>query len=201
MNIQGIDHHQWTDEYHNGNLDFDRAWESPGTNLPSSVIHQPYQQQHPQHFPENSVLGSAKDLLEDSKWTEEYAQKSKTELMATAEDFIQSINDPAIKATDFMSFVEKLSTGEKTINGTSRVDIVDGWVRDYKAHVSGTSVSETDDAWAREYTDSDDMNPSEREEFWQRLQGEWDKAAEESGLHPWLSEASQQFDQVLILNV
>lgn len=168
------------------------------TSLPSSVIH-PYHNQHPQHFPENSVLGSAKDLLEDSKWTEEYDQQSKTELMTTAEEFIQSIKDPTIKATDFMSFVEKLSTGETTIGTTNRQDIADSWVGEYEAQASGAIGPLTDDAWAREYTDSDDMNPSEREEFWQRLQGEWDKAAEESGLHPWLSEASQQFDQVLIL--
>lgn len=145
---------------------------------------------------QTSVL--AKDLLDDTKWANEY--ENKTELMTTAEEFIQSINDPTIKATDFMSFVEKLSTGDIAVDNKSEQNEMAGqWAGEFLAE-TGTS---TDGAWVGEYegaavlnVDSENLNPTERQAFWQKLQNEWDRAAEESGYqHPWLSE-SQQFEQV-----
>ncbi|ODN04346.1 Peroxisomal targeting signal 1 receptor [Orchesella cincta] len=191
---------RWAEEFHtNGTLDFDRAWEDPTISFQPPVMHPSYLAQMPpiSSHVQDPVLDNAKDLLEDSKWTHEYDQQSKTELMTTAEEFLSSITDPQIKATEFMTFVEKLSTGETSLTQSDRQESrLNNWLNEYETEAAGTSS----EIWSQEFGsavdgDSESMTPNERQEFWQKLQNEWDKVAEESGHHPWLSDISQQYEE------
>lgn len=184
--FQSNDHHKWADEFSThcnpSNLDLDRVWESQLSGPIPQTFHHPHAVNHV------PVLEDAQDLLDDTKWADTFDQTSKTELMSTAEEFIQSINDPTIKATEFMSFVEKLSTGEVTQPSSS----VDQWVSEFESAPASK--------WAEQFKsqpsiDSENMTAPEREEFWSQLQREWEVAASESSLHPWLNEEPPRFEQ------
>lgn len=195
--LQGVNH-EWVDEFRTGAiLDLDRVWDESKPSFRTSLL--PVHPVPHEGYHRDPTLGNAKELLDDSKWVGEFDQESKTELMSTAENFINSMSDPSIKATEFMSFVEKLSTGEATLADHSQ-EPAERWTSEYEAR-----AIPADEIWAHEFAtgnmdvDSDKMNPTERMEFWQKLQTEWDRAAGETGLHPWLSESDslQQFEQVL----
>lgn len=198
--------HNWAQEFHSPrgepHLDLDRVWEDPHN------IHFPPRNFH--HSPgaafDRPMHHSAKEMLESTKWGTEFEQHNKTELMATAEEFLNSMSDPTIKATEFMKFVEKLSTGETSVQETrneSQPNLADAWANEFEAQAPISSTSRSD-KWTDEFVveggsniDSEALNDNEKQEFWQKLESEWDRISEESGYqHPWLSGAAQQFEQV-----
>jgi hypothetical protein len=148
---------------------------------------------------------TAQDLLDDSKWVGQYTDApsaigDKTELMTTAEDLLQSVTDPSIKATEFMSYVEKLSTGEVRPQAQSGVDLSETWADEYEYQFGPTTGSSD---WAQQYAAQNDLEgygtqqSAAKEEFWQNLQHEWERLAqEESESHPWLTEGQSAVDQV-----
>lgn len=149
---------------------------------------------------------SAKDLLDDAKWANEFSSNKdetslleKTELMATAKEFLKSVSDPKIKATEFMGFVEKLSTGEIGADGKKAETRSADWVSEFERNLT---ENRGDLNWADEFVSGEGavggvQSTEGKEEFWQQLTDEWEKlAAEDTISHPWLSKAVDKLYEV-----
>ncbi|CAL8110381.1 unnamed protein product [Orchesella dallaii] len=163
----GVDS-KWVDDFHvKYTLDLDRAW------VPNASFQSPGCHHRPAllgSHSRNPDLDDAKELLQDSKWTHEDDHQSKTELMTTAEEFLSSVTDPQIKATEFLTFVDKLSTGRSSFDQHEREDLtLSNWLSEYAVDA-----------------DSETMTANERQEFWQKLQKEWEKVLDKSESQSWL---------------
>jgi hypothetical protein len=155
-----------------------------------------------QHHP------SAKDLLNDSKWVAELdesigisntpAPLEKTELMATAEEFLKSVSDPTIKATEFMSYVEKLSTGEIDTDGKSSEHRSSEWATEYSNLHNSEDVIWSDDFVTGTGDNIAAAAGTAREDVWQKLNDEWERVAQETPVHPWLSKSDSKITGVRI---
>ncbi|XP_021956085.1 peroxisomal targeting signal 1 receptor isoform X2 [Folsomia candida] len=161
---------------------------------------------HAIHHPDVHVgQASARDLLDDSRWLSQYESDNnlntneleKTELMITAEEFIKSVSDPKIKATEFMNFVEKLSTGEIGADGQHADARSQQWASEYENEVSDAEMqARRNGDWADEYVTGNGGTAGSaasdaKQEFWHKLNDEWEKLArDDSANHPWLVEPS-----------
>ncbi|CAG7834670.1 unnamed protein product [Allacma fusca] len=149
---------------------------------------------------------TARELLDDSKWADDFVATEKTELMSTADELLQSVADPTLKATDFMKFVEKLSTGEVDFadQATAKPDLANIWASEYQSDLNPEITNPKE--WAEEFAAGGFMGaPSgmqdDKEDFWLKLQEEWDRLAQDdSANHPWLTDNSPQLDQPYTFN-
>jgi len=131
---------------------------------------------------------TAQELLDETKWklNEELAQK--TELQTVAGDLLQSVSDPKLNATDFMKFVEKLSTGENTLENPN-VD-AEKWAQEYATSSFRNQASRNGDS---------SLNSNlESQEYWKKLETEWERlTAEVDAAHPWLQEPQSLSSKVI----
>ncbi|XP_033125685.1 peroxisomal targeting signal 1 receptor-like [Anneissia japonica] len=148
---------------------------------------------------EEYLSGSAEKLWlneyeqqsDDVGWIDEY--KAEDNLAKTANELLGAVDDPKFNNSEFMKFVKKLGDGELVIE--------DNQVKQKDGHV----IESTAEAWSQDFlneqklseewksefiTDMSSKTVPSDEEFWDRLQTEWENAAknELSGSHPWLSE-------------
>lgn len=170
----------WIQEYSSNHLN--QAWQPSGPaqlyNLATATSSHPIPVYQDHSHQSAQTLEKARDLLDDSRWVTEFSTNEvddMLELRATARELLNTVQDPDLKATEFMSYVEQLS----------------GPLEDNK---------ETDKAekWVAEYANDPERYFGEdvKDDFWGNMQEEWDRLAREEGdSHPWLSGTST-LDQV-----
>ncbi|CAH1774268.1 unnamed protein product [Owenia fusiformis] len=134
-----------------------------------------------------------KDLLDDTKWVDEY--KTDNELSRTANDLLGSVDDPKFSNSEFMKFIKKIGDGDITIKDNQVIDTPNAskWADDFTSQQSqkGGSLA---DKWADEFQQKQRDVPNDAQ-FWDNLQTEWDDMARESGGdHPWLSDYQSTMD-------
>lgn len=121
-----------------------------------------------QHEPDAHARQWAEEFAptEEEKWVSEFEQQKGAGLTSVAKEMVESIKDPDMQATEFMSFVQKLASGEVTIDADSAV-------------APGNSKE-----WAEEFAGQEGAGPNGG--YWDRLEKEWQEASRDD--HPWLSE-------------
>lgn len=209
-----MDQENWVQDYMSKDPDLDVIWDNrfhpPPNNhaalLPNNMqtgssggfvtdaIHQPLLFGQP----------SARDLLNDSNWALQYdpshdaigaGHLEKTELMLTASEFLKSVSDPKIKATEFMNYVEKLSSGEIGADGQRTEARSEQWASEYENEISAAEMqARRNGSWAEEYVTGNGavggagIQEGVNENFWQKLNNEWENMAKDDLItHPWLS--------------
>jgi peroxin-5 len=128
--------------------------------------------------------------------------------MQTADGLIKSVSDPTIKATDFMKYVEKLSSGEVKLNSSNGQDQDASlqWADEYDFQFGTTDASSD---WANSFAGQEDLGPgpsaqqttNAKADFWQNLEEEWERLAQEdAAAHPWLAERTSELNQAYTFN-
>jgi len=136
-----------------------------------------------------------KDLLDNTKWVDEFSTKSAhdKELEDTANALLGSVNDPKINNSEFMKFVKKIGDGEISIKDNQVVtssgeEVADNWAQDFHTQQGAKSLT---DKWEEEFADFSAAAQDQGDgEFWDKLQKTWEDVKDDEG-HPWLTDYEQ----------
>lgn len=130
---------------------------------------------------------------EDAKWVEEFQESQESaDVAKTANHLLGSLDDPKFSNSEFVKFVKQVGSGD--------IIIEDNQVKDK----DGIPIEEVAESWSSEFIQSEkplaeqwteeflDPNTIHEEDFWQKLQEQWEKMAEKNpDSHPWVSEFNQ----------
>lgn len=101
---------------------------------------------------------------EEEKWVQEFEgqsqQQQQRSLASVAKEMTETVTDPEIRATEFMDFIKKVSTGEAVFEGDQR-----------------------EDGWTEEFLEGESRSKG----FWDNMEKEWQDMAQQEA-HPWLTE-------------
>uniref|UniRef100_A0A2L2Y324 Peroxisomal targeting signal 1 receptor n=1 Tax=Parasteatoda tepidariorum TaxID=114398 RepID=A0A2L2Y324_PARTP len=171
------------------------------------------------------LITSEQDIQNQRTLGNDWAENFKTEQCAEnkncqeiATDLVASVNDPNLKESKFMKFIQKVSDGEVEVENIDRDKhvVADIWSSDFASawphpvenleEAWETSAQENkpveslEEAWETSAQESKDFKTfvrteDEREEeekcdadFWDNLQREWEQLAKDEVEHPWLSD-------------
>lgn len=172
---------------------------------------------------EEYLVTSEQDILNHQPLEgDEWAKSFKTEynqgvedlssdlLAETANQLLESIDDPKLSESKFMQFIKKIGDGTIAVEDSASTDeqktVGDVWAGDFastwsmdKATTEDTSAAGL--AWSKEFEKSAGFTTFQRTEsekqeeekndadFWDKLQREWEQMAkEEASDHPWLTD-------------
>ncbi|XP_006819303.1 peroxisomal targeting signal 1 receptor-like [Saccoglossus kowalevskii] len=131
---------------------------------------------------------------EDEKWIDEFHQDAKKdeELAQTANQLLNSLDDPRFSNSEFLKFIKKIGDGEVTIENNQVVDKGENtgtsWAQEF-SHQQGDLAS----GWADEFTAEATGDAKTDADFWDKLQKEWEDMANTED-HPWLSDFEKIVD-------
>ncbi|XP_035696993.1 peroxisomal targeting signal 1 receptor-like isoform X2 [Branchiostoma floridae] len=147
----------------------------------------------------------------DTKWVEEFTDQD-NELARTANQLLQSVDDPKLTNSEFMKFVKKIGEGDVTIEGNQVIDQTadreaEKWTEQFAREQGWQRGAEAEEEeWVRQFQQEPDVLNFDTDEarqqleagsdFWDKLQEEWDQLAQQDSAHPWLSD----FDNVVDTN-
>ncbi|XP_071840318.1 peroxisomal targeting signal 1 receptor-like [Apostichopus japonicus] len=131
---------------------------------------------------------------EDEKWVDEFQNAEETaEVAKTANHLLGTLDDPKFSNSEFVKFVKQVGSGEIVIEdnqlkdkeGVPIEEAYESWSSEFIQNEKSPS-----DQWVDEFLDPNTM-PAE-EEFWDKLQKQWEKVSSEApDAHPWLSDFNQ----------
>lgn len=166
---------------------------------------------------EHTVDSTATDWTAGSQKTVDSSNK---ELQDTANELINSVNDPKFTYSKFMKFMHQVGDGEVTIEsgqvinekekiseaiiGVNELDSIQEaniWASEFAA-LPKEELLKTDEStlWTEQFNKSPPINSKQDEvnsstgDFWSKLQDEWQKLAKDDGAHSWLTEFSDYSD-------
>ena len=132
----------------------------------------------PDSFLEQSVSpvrdldASRVEAMYDAMWREQENDIVKE----SAKELLDSVDDPSVQETNFMSFVRNLATD--------------------KTHESSELTERTSSRWVNEFLEADsntEIKPKEEKDaFWQKMEAEWNEMANLTE-HPWLTEYANTY--------
>lgn len=146
---------------------------------------------------ENNVTTSNNDI---SKWNEEYTSEDR-DLAKAANELLGTIEDPKFSDSEFLKFIRKLGEGSATSSENADISAAakqaDIWSEEFnQRQIPSNDSSKVANVWNQEFLENGLTNTVKRKEdeeeennFWEKLQKEWEQMAkEEPEEHAWLNE-------------
>ncbi|PSN32452.1 Peroxisomal targeting signal 1 receptor [Blattella germanica] len=156
-----------------------------------------------------------------SEWVAGSPRGNGTEIQETANELLNTVNDPKFTYSKFMKFMRQVGDGEVTIESGQVIGAKEDeeeeekqdpvkdanvWASEFATIPKSELESTGETSWADQFKESlntgllSSATGTEQEEdntysFWSKFQEEWQKLAkDDTGAHPWLSEFSEYYD-------
>lgn len=128
---------------------------------------------------------------ESNAWSREFVEDDALERAAT--EFLEKVEDPELKKSNFMKFVKGISDGDIKIEGNNvtvknpgdSAEDAETWATEFgKDDATGKSLV---DSWADEFTGGSAATQAGAGDFWDVLEKQWNDMSQDN-THPWLAE-------------
>ncbi|XP_067128388.1 peroxisomal targeting signal 1 receptor-like isoform X2 [Centruroides vittatus] len=149
-------------------------------------------------YQEENKLAVSKDNV--TKWNEDYTSEDR-DLAKAANELLGTIDDPKFSDSEFLKFIRKLGEGSATSSENADISAAakkaDIWSGEFnQKNVKDSQISNLAGTWGQEFVENDSTSASKRKEdeeeeenFWEKLQKEWEQMAkEEPEEHSWLND-------------
>ncbi|XP_060563005.1 peroxisomal targeting signal 1 receptor-like isoform X1 [Ruditapes philippinarum] len=135
---------------------------------------------------------SEREILDDSKWIDDF-QAGDNDLQKTAQELLDSVDDPKLNSSEFIRFVKKISEGDVTIKDNEVIeksvdDKSEEWANEFAMKNQETlpnSQRSLVDKWEEEFMSEKSANDAE---FWEKLEQHWQDVAQSGEENAWLTD-------------